>query len=76
MKISISRQNLYLLVLSVILLIFVLFFSFLVLIPKGKEYRQKRTEIKKELTKLKVHHKLPANLHWHRSNNPKMHLCV
>ncbi|MEA1956338.1 MAG: hypothetical protein U9N02_07595 [Campylobacterota bacterium] len=54
MKISISRQNLYLLVLSVFLLIFVLLFSFIVLIPQGKEYREKRTHIKKKEVELKV----------------------
>lgn len=48
MKISISRQNIYLLAVSVFLLIFVLLFSFLVLIPEGKEYREKRVELKKE----------------------------
>ena len=55
MNISISRQNLYLLVLSVILLIFVLVFSFAVLIPQGKEYREKRTKLKKKEAELKVH---------------------
>lgn len=45
---KISRQNLYLLVLSTFLLIFVLLFSFSVLIPKGKEYREQRTELNRE----------------------------
>jgi len=48
MKINISRQNIYMLLISIFLLIFVLLFSFLVLIPEGKEYREKRTELKKE----------------------------
>jgi lipopolysaccharide export LptBFGC system permease protein LptF len=52
---SLSRQNLYLLILSVILLIFVLIFSFSVLIPEGKKYREKRAEVKKENSELKVH---------------------
>jgi len=47
---SISRQHIYLVVVSMFLLIFVLVFSFLVLIPQGKEYRIKRVELKK-LTK-------------------------
>ncbi|OIP52844.1 MAG: hypothetical protein AUK54_10275 [Helicobacteraceae bacterium CG2_30_36_10] len=47
MKMNISRQNLYLLALSTFLLIFVLLFSFLLLIPKGKEYREQRTELNK-----------------------------
>jgi hypothetical protein len=47
-KINISRQSVYLLVLSILLLIFVLLFSFFVLIPEGKEYREKRSELKKE----------------------------
>jgi len=49
MKINISRQHIYLLVISVFLLIFVLVFSFVVLIPKGKQYREDRVELKKEL---------------------------
>ncbi len=47
MKVNISRQNIYLLALSTFLLLFVLLFSFLVLIPKGKEYREERNELKK-----------------------------
>jgi len=50
---NISRQNIYILSLSLVLLTFVLLFSFLVLIPNGKEYRLKRVEIKKEHKKLK-----------------------
>jgi len=50
---NISRQSIYILSLSVLLLTFVLIFSFLVLIPNGKEYRLKRVEIKKEYKKLK-----------------------
>lgn len=52
MKTSISRQNLYLLSLSVLLLIFVLVFSFSLLIPEGKEYRNKQAGLKKEELKL------------------------
>ncbi len=47
MKLSISRQNIYLLILSVVLLIFVLLFAFFALIPEGKNYRIERLEIKK-----------------------------
>ena len=54
MNIEVSSQNLYLLILSVFLLIFVLIFSFLVLIPQGKQYREKRVQIKKEEAELKV----------------------
>lgn len=46
MKISISRQTIYLLFLSIVLLIFVLLFSFLLLIPEGKEYRKQRATLK------------------------------
>lgn len=53
MKINISRQNMYLLSLSIILFIFVLFFSFSVLIPNGQEYRQQRSELQKESIELK-----------------------
>ncbi|NOR57175.1 MAG: hypothetical protein GQ474_01460 [Sulfurimonas sp.] len=48
MKINISRQSIYLLSLSISLLIFVLLFSFLVLIPKGKEYREQRSLLNKD----------------------------
>ena len=47
MKINISRQYLYILTLSLVLLIFVLLFSFVLLIPEGKEYRIQRVELKK-----------------------------
>lgn len=53
MKIDFTRQNLYLLGLSVFLLIFVLVFSFSVLIPKGKEYRIKRNDLRKDRLELK-----------------------
>ena len=53
MKINISRQNLYLLIVSVFLLIFVLIFAFALLIPEGKEYRNKRAELKKENVELR-----------------------
>ena len=45
---KISRQTLYLLIASLFLLVVVLLFSFLVLIPSGKEYRILRVEMKKE----------------------------
>ena len=47
MKNSISRQHIYLLSASFFLLLFVLLFSFTVLIPAGKEYRVKRVAMKK-----------------------------
>jgi hypothetical protein len=53
MKINISRQYLYLLALSLLLLIFVLVFSFVVLIPEGKDYRIQRTDLRKESRELK-----------------------
>jgi len=47
-KIDFTRQNIYLLGISIFLLIFVLVFSFAVLIPEGKEYRIKRTDFRKD----------------------------
>jgi hypothetical protein len=47
-KSSISRQNIYLITLSTVLFIFVLLFSFSVLIPNGKEYRKQRAELLNE----------------------------
>jgi len=52
LKVAISRQTAYLLILSLVLLIFVVLFSFLVLIPSGKEYRTLRLEMKKDKLKL------------------------
>lgn len=48
MKINISRQHIYLLILSLVLFIFVLLFSFLVLIPQGKDYRISRSNYIKQ----------------------------
>jgi len=53
MKINISRQNIYLLALSILLLIFVFVFAFGLLIPEGKEYRTKRADLKKENVELR-----------------------
>jgi len=47
MKINISRHYLYILLVSFFLFLFVLLFAFLVLIPKGKDYRVKHLELKK-----------------------------
>ena len=47
MKNSISRQYIYLGIASLLLLLFVLIFSFGVLVPAGKEYRIKRIDLKK-----------------------------
>lgn len=47
-----NRQTLSMVLLSLILMISVVAFSFLMLIPKGKEYRILRLENKKELQKL------------------------
>jgi hypothetical protein len=47
MKLRISRQSVYLLSLSLLLLLISLLFAFLVLIPAGKEYRLKKMEREK-----------------------------
>lgn len=49
MRINVPRHYLYLGFISILLLIFVIVFSFKILIPKGKEYRIERIEFKKEL---------------------------
>ena len=49
MKINISRHQIYILLFSLFLFLFVLVFSFGILIPEGKEYRVKRGELQKEL---------------------------
>ena len=53
MKINISRQHIYLLSILIFFFIFVLIFSFAVLIPEGKEYRKNRVEFKKESKELR-----------------------
>ena len=53
MKSNISRQSIYLLSLSISLLLFVLVFSFFVLIPEGKEYREQRGELSKQRAELR-----------------------
>ena len=53
MKINISRQHIYLLSMLTFFLVFVLLFSFAVLIPGGKEYRENRAEFKKELKEVR-----------------------
>jgi len=53
MKINISRQSIYLLSVSIFLLIIVLVFSFLVLIPEGKEYRKQRSALNKDARELR-----------------------
>ncbi|MCK9371747.1 MAG: hypothetical protein M0P91_01005 [Sulfuricurvum sp.] len=47
-----SRQTIVMILLSLTLLLVVLLFSFLLLIPKGKEYRTLRLESKKEMQSL------------------------
>ena len=55
MKLRISRQSIYLFSIAFILLLMVLLFSFLVLIPAGKEYRVDRMEKKKYEMALRQH---------------------
>ena len=52
MKINISRHYLYILLSSLFMLLLILLFSFLVLIPKGKDYREQRVELRKSNIKL------------------------
>lgn len=47
MKINVSRHQIYVLLLCIFLLLFVVVFSFGLLIPEGKSYRIKRVEVKK-----------------------------
>jgi len=49
-----KRQTLFVVILSLFLLIGVVAFSFLFLIPKGKEYRSLRLESKKEFQQLEL----------------------
>jgi len=49
LKINISRHHIYILLVSIFLFLFVLLFSFALLIPEGKDYRTKRIDLQKEL---------------------------
>lgn len=49
-----NRQTLIMVILSSILLVTIILFSFLLLIPKGKEYRTLRLESKKEILSLEL----------------------
>ena len=76
MKINISRQYVYLLIVSLFLFIFVLIFSFAILIPAGKEYRIKRVELKRMSTELRAyenfHNKTLETLQEMRSQNRRI----
>lgn len=50
---SVSRQSIYILILSTFLLVFVLIFSFVFLIPNGKEYREQRSKLSYERADLR-----------------------
>lgn len=58
MQIKISRQNLYLLLLSVLLLVIVLLFSFNILIPQGKKYREEKIVLLKQERELQRYEEL------------------
>jgi len=60
---SISRQSIYILLLSTILLTFVLLFSFNALIPEGKEYRLQRVQLSKEYKDLKRYQEYDAQVY-------------
>ncbi|MDY0116138.1 MAG: hypothetical protein RBR59_01000 [Sulfurimonadaceae bacterium] len=53
MKIDISRQNLFLILMLTFLLGIVVVFSLYVLIPEGKEYRERKMELTKEYLELR-----------------------
>jgi hypothetical protein len=48
MRVGINMRTLYLIILTMVLLVSIIVFSFFLLIPKGKEYRSLRLENKKE----------------------------
>lgn len=55
---KLSRQNLYLLIITLFLLIFILLFAFSVLIPAGKDYRQARSVTNKHSIELSQYQQL------------------
>lgn len=71
-----SRQTLYIVILSLILTISVVIFSVFFLIPKGKEYRSLRLENKKEIARLELiersHDQTRERLETLKKQNTKM----
>lgn len=66
MRVRISRQTIYLLVIAFVLLITVLLFAFLLLIPEGKAYRITRVEMKQHALELRRYQK------WHDDTLKKL----
>ena len=76
MKINISRQSIYLLSLSIFLLIFVFVFAFSFLIPEGKSYRNKKTEVKKENLEYRQYNQFRSEVSEHLSELKSEHRNV
>jgi len=68
-----NRQTIFIVVLSLLLLVGVVAFSFLFLIPKGKEYRALRLESKKEFQQLELSQNRYDNTISHLENMRKQH---
>jgi hypothetical protein len=68
-----SRQTVFVVILSLFLLIGVVAFSFLFLIPKGKEYRTLRLESKKEFQQLELAQNRYDNTHNRLEDLKKQH---
>ncbi|HEX5329245.1 hypothetical protein [Sulfuricurvum sp.] len=68
-----NRQTLFVVILSLLLLIGVVAFSFFFLIPKGKEYRSLRLESKKEFQQLELTQNRYDNTHNRLEDLKKQH---
>lgn len=68
-----NRQTLFVVILSIFLLTGVVAFSFLMLIPKGKEYRSLRLESKKEFQQLELSQNRYDNTHNRLEDLKKQH---
>lgn len=68
-----KRQTIFVVILSLFLLIGVVAFSFLFLIPKGKEYRSLRLESKKEFQQLELAQNRHDNVHNRLEDLKKQH---
>ena len=59
---SISRQSIYITILSILLLIFVFVFSFVALIPEGKKYRLQRVQLSTQYSDLRRYQDYDAQI--------------
>lgn len=76
MKLNLSRQTLYMLIIALILLMLVFVFAFVFLIPIGKEYRLERIAMKKELQIQRKHQEWHDETYMHLQDLRSQHKAI